>query len=190
MNVVICSLLLSLLMLCSCKREMLSDCDPSLESKYDDLIAKHAAAHGLEPEFVKAVIWKESRFRKDEIGSKGELGLMQLMGPSIKDWARSQKRDVPSDAEVLEPDLNIEIGAWYLSWCGRRFPDYKDDGHVLLLAVYNAGFGRVRDKWLKGKKDSKGSKSLRLEDIGFPTTRDYIRQITERTEYYKEKGEF
>ncbi|MBP5638872.1 MAG: transglycosylase SLT domain-containing protein [Victivallales bacterium] len=160
--------------------------DEKLEKAYDEIIARHAAANDLEPELLKAVIWKESRFRKEQIGLKGELGLMQLMRPAIDDWARLHKCEVPSDSMIMEPEMNIEIGAWYLSWCGRRFQDQCVGDNVLRLAIYNAGYGRVRDNWLP--KDPK--EPLKVENISFPSTRDYIMQITERAELYKERHDF
>ena len=179
--------LLFLLVLSGCRK--VTDAfgvDEKLEKEYDVIIARHAAENGLEPELLKAVIWRESRFRKEQIGSKGELGLMQLMRPAIEDWARKKKRDVPSDSDVMEPELNIEIGAWYLGWCGKRFQERTHDGEVLRLAIYNAGYGRVRDNWLP--KDP--NVPMTLQDIRFPTTRDYIKQIVERAQYYRERGDF
>ena len=86
----------------------------------------------------------------------------------------------------MEPELNIEIGAWYLAWCGKRFPDRNRDGDISRLAIYNAGYGRVRDNWLP--KDPKAA--MTLQDIGFPSTRDYIKQIVERAHYYRERRDF
>ena len=180
-------LLLILLVLSGCRRvNDLLTVDEKLEKAYDTTIARKAAEYDLEPELLKAVIWRESRFRKEQIGSKGELGLMQLMRPAIEDWAKRKKRAVPTDSEVLEPEMNIEIGAWYLAWCGKRFPDRSRDGDVLRLAIYNAGYGRVRDNWLP--KDPKVA--MTLQDIGFPSTRDYIKQIVDRAQYYKERRDF
>ena len=180
-------LLLFLLVLSSCRKVPdVFGVDEKLEKEYDVIIARHAAANGLEPELLKAVIWRESRFHKEQIGSKGELGLMQLMRPAIEDWARKNKRDIPSDSDVMEPDMNIEIGAWYLGWCGSRFKERTRDGEVLRLAIYNAGYGRVRDNWLP--KDP--NVPMTLQDIRFPSTRDYIKQIVERAQFYKERGDF
>lgn len=157
------------------------------EDDYDAHILRQAKAHGLAPELLKAVIWKESRFQADQLGSKGELGLMQLLKPAIEDWCKATKRPYPSREELLKPELNIEIGAWYLAWCGKRFPDYRDQsGLVIQLAIYNAGYGRVRI-WLREQPEKK---VFTLEDISFPTTRDYINQILERKAYYQEKHDF
>lgn len=164
----------------------LEELSPEQENRYDAEIRRQASAQGLPPELLKAVIWKESRFRAEQIGSKGELGLMQLMGPAIEDWARTLRRPVPSRRELMRPALNIEVGAWYLGWCGRRFPAHREaSGLVLQLAIYNAGFGRAR-QWLP--KDP--TQVLTIEDISFPTTRDYIRQILTRMSYYRERGDF
>ena len=181
------TLLIVLVLLASCRRvKDAISVDPKLEKAYDVQIVRHAQVFGLEPELLKAVIWKESRFRREQIGSKGELGLMQLMRPAIQDWARVNHREVPADSEVMDPDLNIEIGAWYLAWCGKRFPNRTARDYVLLLAIYNAGYGRVRDNWLP--KDP--AVKLKIDDITYPSTRDYIQQIMERAELYRERQNF
>lgn len=175
-----------LLSFCGCRRvsDMISA--DELEKRYDSIIAAKAQSYDLEPELIKAVIWKESRFHEDQIGGKGELGLMQLLKPAIKDWAQSTHHDIPSDKEVMDPELNIEIGTWYLAWCGKRFPDRPSENYLLLLAIYNAGYGRVRDNWLS--KDPK--KPFTFQDIGYPSTKDYISKIQERMALYKEQRNF
>lgn len=187
--VVVVWVLVVLAVMTGCRRgtsAALEPLPPEQENRYDAEIRRQASVQGLPPELLKAVIWKESRFRADEVGSKGELGLMQLMGPAIEDWARTLRRPVPSRRELMRPALNIEIGAWYLGWCGRRFPAHREtSGLVLQLAVYNAGFGRAR-QWLPKAP----TQVLAIEDISFPTTRDYIRQILTRMSYYRERGDF
>ena len=182
----VAAVMVSLVLGCRRGSPSLEELPPEQENRYDAEIRRQASAQGLPPELLKAVIWKESRFRAEQIGSKGELGLMQLMGPAIEDWARTLRRPVPSRRELMRPALNIEVGAWYLGWCGRRFPAHREaSGLVLQLAVYNAGFGRAR-QWLP--KDP--AQVLTIEDISFPTTRDYIRQILTRMSYYRERGDF
>ena len=182
----VAAVMVSLVRGCRRGSPSLEELPPEQENRYDAEIRRQASAQGLPPELLKAVIWKESRFRAGRIGSTGGLGLRQLMGPAAGDRARTLRRPVPSRRELMRPALNIEVGAWYLGWCGRRFPAHREaSGLVLQLAVYNAGFGRAR-QWLP--KDP--AQVLTIEDISFPTTRDYIRQILTRMSYYRERGDF
>ncbi|MBA4390601.1 MAG: lytic transglycosylase [Syntrophus sp. (in: bacteria)] len=97
---------------------------------YDNMIAVHAANHGIDPQLIKAVMKAESNFNPRALSHKGAQGLMQLM----PDTARLMKVENPFD-----PDDNIKGGARYLK--------YLDDifgGNIeLILAGYNAGPGRV-----------------------------------------------
>ena len=47
--------------------------------KYDAMIVDAGIRNGVDPNLLKAVIWRESRFDRTAIGSKGEVGLMQIM---------------------------------------------------------------------------------------------------------------
>ena len=49
------------------------DIASKIEMKYDDLIAEYAHEYGVDPLLIKAVIWKESRFRPQKIGKNGEV---------------------------------------------------------------------------------------------------------------------
>ena len=85
-------------------------------SRYDELIVKAARRNGVDPCLIKAVIWKESRFDKRARGLKGEVGLMQIMPDlAAADWARVKGFRTPSRGALFDPELNIEIGSWYLS---------------------------------------------------------------------------
>lgn len=174
--------LAALILVAGCSR--LQDLDPEQENRYDDIIRDKALKYNLEPELLKAVIWKESRFDAEQVGGKGEIGLMQLLKPAVSDWAKATKSDIPSDQELFTPKINIEIGAWYLGWCYNRFSEYNTQSRdVLCLAIYNAGIGRVRDKWLPESPQTE----MKLEDITYPSTRDYISKILTRKLYYKKK---
>ena len=169
-----------LLVFTACSK--LLEVDSETENRYNDLIQEKAYKYNIEPELLKAVIWKESRFQADQVGGKGEIGLMQLLKPAITDWAKATHNDIPSDKDLFKPEVNIEIGAWYLGWCYNRFADYNSNSRdVLCLAIYNAGLGRVRDKWLPESPQTE----MKLEDITFPSTRDYISKIITRKLYYK-----
>ena len=56
---------------------------------YDDIILESADRYGVDPALVKAVIWRESRFRPYVRGKAGEIGLMQIMpDKAVVDWAK------------------------------------------------------------------------------------------------------
>ena len=48
------------------------------DTKYHDEIVAAARRHGLDPDLVRALIFRESRFNPQARGSRGEVGLMQF----------------------------------------------------------------------------------------------------------------
>ena len=68
--------------------------------------------NGVYPPLLKAVIWKESRFDASARGSKGEIGLMQVMPSTAETLVGLGYVDGWSyDASnLLDPTTNIEYG--------------------------------------------------------------------------------
>src|SRR5437868_9720886 len=64
---------------------------PARFQQYDKLITRVATEHQLDPMLVKAVVWRESRFDRDKVGSAGERGLMQVTPKAANEWAREYK---------------------------------------------------------------------------------------------------
>jgi soluble lytic murein transglycosylase-like protein len=110
-----------------------ADIPTSGDSELDLIIYRAAQHEGVDPRFVHAVIWQESRYQPQAISHAGAQGLMQLMPAT----ARRFGCDDPYDMAA-----NVTAGTKYLGWLLKRF-----DGDVqLALAGYNAGEGAV-DKY-------------------------------------------
>lgn len=108
-------------------------------SKFDPLITSAAAKYSLPPALVKALIRQESKFDPDAIGKKGEIGLMQLLpAGAAAEWARIKKCSIPSRKKLFSPELNLEIGCWYLARAMHRWRAYRCQTEMA-LAQYNAG---------------------------------------------------
>lgn len=135
------------------------------------MIQMRADFYNLDRALVQALIWKESRYDSNAVGKKGEIGLMQLMDGAVSDWARENKQPKPDKSQLFNPEINIAIGCWYLAKSTRRWDGYASQV-VLGLAEYNAGH-RNADAWKPADKNTK----VQPQDITFPSTRDYIKQI-------------
>ena len=147
-------------------------------SRYDKMIVAAGRRNGVYPPLLKAVIWKESRFDASARGSKGEIGLMQVMPQSaVKDWEKTFQRHVPSDGALMDPSLNIEIGSWFLGRALERWSDYNE-AEALALCEYNAGIQRA-ESWKPLLHDGKV-----LPNIDIESTRKYVRDILERRDEY------
>jgi soluble lytic murein transglycosylase-like protein len=110
-----------------------ADIPTSGDPELDRIIFEAGANQGVDPRFIHAVIWQESKYKVDARSHAGAQGLMQLMPATAKRFGC----DDPND-----PVSNINAGTKYLSWLLKRF-----SGNVeLALAGYNAGEGSV-DKY-------------------------------------------
>ena len=148
-------------------------------SRYDKLIVAAGRRNGVYPPLLKAVIWKESRFDSTCRGSKGEIGLMQIMPQAaVKDWETTFHRHVPSEGTLMDPELNIEIGSWFLGRALNRWKDYNE-AETLALCEYNAGIQRA-ESWKPLLHDGKVMPNIDIE-----STRKYVREILERRDQYE-----
>jgi len=129
-----------------------SDIPTSGDPNLDAIILKVGESEGVDPRFIHAVIWQESRYETTARSHAGAQGLMQLMPATAKRFGCRDAND-PTD--------NITAGTKYLSWLLKRF--YGDV--TLALAGYNAGEGAV-DKY-NGVPP-------------YDETRHYVKVITER----------
>ena len=109
------------------------DFPTSGDPKLDQIILDASEKEGIDPRFVHAVIWQESKYDTHAHSHAGAQGLMQLMPATAKRFGCEDLND---------PEANIQAGTKYLGWLLKRF-----DGNVeLALAGYNAGEGAV-DKY-------------------------------------------
>jgi soluble lytic murein transglycosylase len=152
-------------------------------SRYDYLISQASARNGLDFYLVKALIFEESWFRPDIKGSAGELGLMQVTRAAASDFALKKGFPPFYEERLIEPELNLEIGCWYLQ---RSLEHYRNSPEPVLFALlrYNAGEARS-DNWLRLALSSPRPKTMSAESyylslVDFPKTRAYARRILQR----------
>jgi soluble lytic murein transglycosylase len=157
--------------------------------RYDDLIRQASERYGVAPELIKAVIWRESQFRPEKVGSQGERGLMQITENAATDWARAEKIQTFVATDLFDPKVNIEAGTWYLNRALTHW-SAKDNPVPFALAEYNAGRTRVR-RWVQdsGMGDTAGAGDLQAA-MDFPTTKSYITAIVARYDFYRRRGDF
>ncbi len=151
------------------------------EERAEVHILAAARRYGVEPALVKAVVWRESRFKADARGTVGELGLMQVGALAAKEWAEAEKRRGFQHLELLDPERNTQAGTWYLGKLLKRYAA-TDQPAAFALADYNAGRANVL-RWLKGAAATNSTAFLEVMD--FPGTRDYVRSILRRRDDYR-----
>jgi len=141
-----------------------------------------ARRYAVEPALVKAVVWRESRFNPGARGSRGEIGLMQIIpAAAAKDWAEAEHFASLPPGQLFNPATNTLVGAWYLEKLLKRYL-HTDNPLPYALADYNAGRGNVL-KWEHGSALTNSTDFL--TQINFPSTRSYVRTVMRRYEHYR-----
>ena len=145
--------------------------------KYEQEIIDAGEKYNLEPELIAAVIYAESRFQEDATSSVGAMGLMQLM-PETFQWLCDKRGEAHSTDELYDPYVNIDYGAFCLSWLYEHFGDINT-----ACAAYNAGIGSV-ESWLEnGVYTSDG---ITLSNIPYGETSNYVAKIQDAVLKYRE----
>lgn len=145
--------------------------------EYSSIVIEESKNFGLDPVFVSAIIFEESKFNEKAKSSAGAIGLMQIM-PETAGWiAKNLSTNDFKINNLYVPENNVKYGCWYL-----RFLFDKYGREDLVLAAYNGGHQNV-DKWLKQEgitKDYTGEINL-----GYDETKHYIKKVMSTKEIYK-----
>jgi len=146
----------------------------TLPLRHDDIIRQQAAEKGVPADLIAAVIYEESQFDDNVRSDADARGLMQIT-PATADTIENLSGGETFVYEDLDnPDLNIRYGTYYLAYLLDKY-----DGDVIAaLAAYNAGEGNA-DEW--------GGAAMKLSDIEFPETYDYVKDVIERRVEYRKK---
>jgi soluble lytic murein transglycosylase len=143
-----------------------------------ELVIENCSTYKVDPYLVLAIIKAESRFYSNAQSNMGARGLMQIM-PETGNWAARQLQIKGfSEEKLYEPDYNIPIGVWYISYLKNTF----NGNTVMVLAAYNAGENNVR-RWL-GSGAWTG-KLQDIENIPYKETREYVDRVLYNYQVYK-----
>jgi len=138
-----------------------------------------------EEALVLAIIRQESAFDTWAVSGAGARGLMQLMPATAKNVAKSLRLSFDKNSLNRDPDYNLRLGTAYLE----RLLDRYRGSHVLALAAYNAGPGRV-SQWIRAHGDPRepGADPIDwIERIPFAETRNYVQRVLETLVVYRER---
>ncbi len=137
---------------------------------YKSLLYRNAGIYKVDPLLVAAIIKCESTFNPMAVSSAGAVGLMQLMPETAEELALEKKIDYVNSEELYKPEINIEIGFYYIQKLRKR---YKGN-LVLSLAAYNAGL-RKGDEWASGGAGK--DENEELNRITYRETRQFVSDV-------------
>ena len=156
------------------------------QKRFDSLIAPQAAMHDLDPNLIRAIIWRESRFQPHARGLNKERGLMQVTPGVAEEWARLHHVPPPDLDTLFNPETNVVIGTWYFARMYRHWNGsdgvVTDDPAAFALAEYNAGRSNAL-RWVDPANP--GSAAAFEQRITFGSTHRYVAAILKRYAEYR-----
>ena len=123
--------------------------------EYRDVVISAAEKEEVSPALVASVILAESKYKNTAESQMGHSNY--------------------TDRQLKEPEINIQLGTWYLGYLLKEF----NGDEVQALAAYNAGRGHV-ESWVK-EKNWNGM----VDTIPFPETRMYVKTVLLYQERYE-----
>jgi soluble lytic murein transglycosylase len=143
---------------------------------FSDKINFYSEKYGVDPLFVIAIIKTESNFSKTARSRDGAIGLMQLMPATAKELSRELGYKAFEPADLVNPDLNIQLGIYYISKLSKEF----NNNEILTLAAYNAGKGKVEQWYMLNPM-----LEVDINDIPYAETREYIKSVQTNYKWLK-----
>jgi soluble lytic murein transglycosylase len=144
----------------------------TLPLRHEDIIRQQAKEKSVEADLIAAIIYAESRFR-DQTSHAGARGLMQITPQTAEYIEKRSGGKTFSQEDLANPDINIRYGTFYL----RDLIDRYKGNQLAAIAAYNAGPTAV-DSW--------GGPDLDEDDIDFPETVEYVEDVNEKREEYRD----
>ena len=136
---------------------------------YDDEVHGAARLTSLRPELIYGIMRQESLYRADAISSAGARGLLQLMPETAQRTARLWQRPRPSGNDLLDPRVNVPLGAAHLRTLIDRFGGQMP----VAIAGYNAG-PNAAARWLPATSIDA---DIWVENIPYNETRTYVQRV-------------
>jgi soluble lytic murein transglycosylase len=145
---------------------------------YSAPLQKYAAASGISPLLMLAFIRQESFFDPRAESGANALGLTQLVPDTAKALAKKLGLpDIEDNEDILTADLNLHLGAQYMSDQVKSF----DNEIFVAFAAYNAGPGPAK-RWRQSAGDDP---DIYLEAIEYGESRLYVQLVGENYAIYR-----
>ena len=145
---------------------------------YQNMIRDRALEYKIDPLLVLAMIREESRFNSGDESFAGARGLMQVIF-STGEWiAQKINLEEFNDEMLFDPEININLGCWYINYLKERF----SNDLILIISGYNAGPGTT-SKWLE--QYNRSDLDNFVENIPYSETREHVKKVIKSYQMYK-----
>ena len=131
---------------------------------YRQTICNAAMAQNVDPAWLHAIIWQESKYNPDARSGAAARGLMQFIPETAQAVAASAGMSEITPDKLYDPAISIQLGAKYWSTLLGQL-----NSPEMALAAYNGGPDNV-EKWRSKASDPE----LFVADIGFAETKKYV----------------
>lgn len=136
--------------------------------RYGEQIDTYCSEYGVDKSLVLAIIKAESGFDVNAKSLAGATGLMQLTEETAL-WCGQQMGLTFTTEDINNPETNIRIGIWYLSYL---LNETKSEN--IAIISYNAGINKVRE-WID--TDVIDENNVNFENIPYDETKNYIKKV-------------
>lgn len=170
---------------------------------YIPYVNKVAEKWGIEPELILAIMHTESHFNPVAQSHIPAYGLMQVVptsaGKDVTKRYMGGEKLLPPEV-LFNPEFNIDIGTSYLNILDKHYLKNVKDKEVrtyLTISSYNGGIGAVA-KHFSGKAslstlppavatlEPQAVYQSLAEDFPYKETRNYIKKVQDKREFYQE----
>jgi soluble lytic murein transglycosylase-like protein/TolA-binding protein len=143
--------------------------DLEYPAAFRPIICSAAAAAHVDPLWLHAIIWQESKYNPNAASGASARGLMQFITDTASTVGASIGMPAVTIDQLYDPTTSIRLGAHY--WAS-LMDEFKQP--ELALAAYNGGpenVRRWRDKWPGADIE------FFVSDIGFVETKRYVQAV-------------
>ncbi|MXZ48501.1 MAG: transglycosylase SLT domain-containing protein [Candidatus Dadabacteria bacterium] len=142
----------------------------SFPKGFEERVKAFSRKYTLDEFLVYSVIREESHFDKEAVSVSDARGLMQLLPSTALETAPKAGLSNFQASQLFSPDINLELGCYYLSWLLEIF----EGNFAISLAGYNGGPTSAKTWYEKN-----GALDIDefIEEIPFEQSRNYVKKI-------------
>jgi soluble lytic murein transglycosylase-like protein len=138
---------------------------------YRSIVCDVAVAYNVDPLWLHAIIWQESKYNPNARSGAAARGLMQFIPETAKEVGAEIGLSEFSVEQLYDPAVNIRMGAHlWSSLTGKlKYPQ-------MALAAYNGGPINV-ERWKNKGMSTPDDLDMFVADIGFLETKRYVMAV-------------